>query len=360
MNSKLTTLYKHYEEIMHELSTDVVAKDIDRYTKLMKEQRDLEPIVSAYKAYLNAEKLELDSLAIIESENDKEMLAMAREDLANAKKEKEKLDDEIKILLIPKDPMDDKNIIIEIRQGAGGDEAALFATEIYKMYMGYAATMGWKTELMSISENGLGGIKEVIFMINGCGAYSKFKYESGVHRVQRVPITESSGRIHTSTITVAVMPEVDDVDIDINPADIEMEVFRASGAGGQHVNKTSSAVRITHIPTNIVVACQEERSQQLNKSRALQMLKAKLYIIKQNENAEKLSEIRGEIKENAFGSQIRSYVLQPYKMVKDLRTGEESANPDDIFDGKIENFINSYLKWLALGCPDRKILNNYE
>lgn len=184
VNSKLTSLYKHYEEIMQELSTDVVAKDIDRYTKLMKEQNDLEPIVKAYKAYMDAEKLEQDSLNIIDSESDEEMLSMAREDLANAKKEKERLEDEIKILLIPKDPMDDKNIIVEIRQGAGGDEAALFAAEIYRMYMGYIDNMGWKAELMSVNENGLGGFKEVIFMVNGKGAYSKFKYESGVHRVQ--------------------------------------------------------------------------------------------------------------------------------------------------------------------------------
>ena len=343
MNSKLTTLYKHYEEIMQELSTDVVAKDIDRYTKLMKEQNDLEPIIKAYKAYLAAEKMEQDSLNIIDTESDEEMLAMAREDLVNAKKEKERLDEEIKILLIPKDPMDDKNIIIEIRQGAGGDEAALFAAEIYRMYMGYIDTMGWKAELLSVNENGLGGFKEVIFSVNGKGAYSKFKYESGVHRVQRVPITESSGRIHTSTITVAVMPEVDEVDVEINPADVEMEVYRSSGAGGQHINKTSSAVRLIHKPTGIVVACQEERSQFQNKDKAMAMLRAKLYDIEQGKQHSKYaSDKKSQIGTGDRSEKIRTYNF-PQGRVTDHRIGLSLYNIEDIMKGNINELIETII-----------------
>ncbi len=343
MNSKLTTLYKHYEEIMQELSTDVVAKDIDRYTKLMKEQNDLEPIIKAYKAYLAAEKMEQDSLNIIDTESDEEMLAMAREDLVNAKKEKERLDEEIKILLIPKDPMDDKNIIIEIRQGAGGDEAALFAAEIYRMYMGYIDSMGWKAELLSVNENGLGGFKEVIFSVNGKGAYSKFKYESGVHRVQRVPITESSGRIHTSTITVAVMPEVDEVDVEINPADVEMEVYRSSGAGGQHINKTSSAVRLIHKPTGIVVACQEERSQFQNKDKAMAMLRAKLYDIEQGKQHSKYaSDKKSQIGTGDRSEKIRTYNF-PQGRVTDHRIGLSLYNIEDIMKGNINELIETII-----------------
>ena len=336
MNSKLTTLYKHYEEIMQELSTDVVAKDIDRYTRLLKEQNDLEPIIKAYKAYLAAEKMEQDSLNIIDTESDEEMLAMAREDLVNAKKEKERLDEEIKILLIPKDPMDDKNIIIEIRQGAGGDEAALFAAEIYRMYMGYIDTMGWKAELLSVNENGLGGFKEVIFSVNGKGAYSKFKYESGVHRVQRVPVTESSGRIHTSTITVAVMPEV-------NPADGEMEVYRSSGAGGQHINKTSSAVRLIHKPTGIVVACQEERSQFQNRDKAMAMLRAKLYDIEQEKQHSKYaSDKKSQIGTGDRSEKIRTYNF-PQGRVTDHRIGLSLYNIEDIMKGNINELIETII-----------------
>ena len=343
MNSQLTTLYKHYEEIMQELSTDVVAKDIDRYTKLMKEQNDLEPIIKAYKEYLAAEKLEADSLAVIDNESDEEMLTIAREDLAIAKKSKEKLDEEIKLLLIPKDPMDDKNIIVEIRAGAGGDEAALFAAEIYRMYMGYIDNMGWTTSLMSSNENGLGGFKEVIFMVNGSGAYSKFKYESGVHRVQRVPVTESGGRIHTSTITVAVMPEVSDIDISINPADVEMEVYRSSGAGGQHVNKTSSAVRLIHKPSGIIVACQEERSQFQNKDKAMAMLRAKLYDIEQEKQHSKYaSDKKSQVGTGDRSEKIRTYNF-PQGRVTDHRIGLNLYNIDDIMKGNINELIETII-----------------
>ena len=239
--------------------------------------------------------------------------------------------------------MDDKNIIIEIRQGAGGDEAALFAAEIYRMYMGYIDTMGWKAELLSVNENGLGGFKEVIFSVNGKGAYSKFKYESGVHRVQRVPVTESSGRIHTSTITVAVMPEVDEVDIEINPADVEMEVYRSSGAGGQHINKTSSAVRLIHKPTGIVVACQEERSQFQNRDKAMAMLRAKLYDIEQEKQHSKYaSDKKSQIGTGDRSEKIRTYNF-PQGRVTDHRIGLSLYNIEDIMKGNINELIETII-----------------
>lgn len=355
MFDRLESISRHYEEIQRFMTEPDIVNDTEKYLRLMRESSELEPLYTTYKRYLEAVAGEKEALEMLASEKDPEMIELAKAELAEAKEKQPTLIKELQILLLPKDENDDKNIIMEIRGGAGGDEAALFAAELYRMYINYAERRGYKTELMSVNETGIGGMKEAVFVVTGKGAYSRLKYEAGVHRVQRVPVTESGGRIHTSTATVAVMPEAEDVDVEINPADVKMEVFRSSGAGGQHINKTSSAVRLIHIPTGIVVACQEERSQLQNRNKAMQMLKARLYLKEKEEQEAMLAGIRGEVKDNGWGSQIRSYVLQPYRMVKDLRSGEQSSNTDAVLDGDIDRFITAYLKWMQLGCPDRRI-----
>lgn len=355
MFDRLESISRHYEEIQRFMTEPDIVNDTEKYLRLMRESSELEPLYTTYKRYLEAVAGEKEALEMLASEKDPEMIELAKAELAEAKESQPTLIKELQILLLPKDENDDKNIIMEIRGGAGGDEAALFAAELYRMYINYAERRGYKTELMSVNETGIGGMKEAVFVVTGKGAYSRLKYEAGVHRVQRVPVTESGGRIHTSTATVAVMPEAEDVDVEINPADVKMEVFRSSGAGGQHINKTSSAVRLIHIPTGIVVACQEERSQLQNRNKAMQMLKARLYLKEKAEQEAMLAGIRGEVKDNGWGSQIRSYVLQPYRMVKDLRSGEQTSNTDAVLDGDIDRFITAYLKWMQLGCPDRRI-----
>ena len=292
MFDKLEELVTKLEEIMQELSNPDVVNDQERFRKLMKEQSDLTPIVEKYKEYKKAKQDEEDSLMILDEESDEEMKEMAKEELSEAKKAIERCEQELKILLLPKDANDDKNVVVEIRAGVGGDEAAIFAGELYRMYTHYAEKNRWQTELISIDDTGIGGIKDVNFLIKGKGAYSKLKYESGVHRVQRVPETESGGRIHTSAASVAIMPEAEEVDVEINDKDIRIDVMRASGNGGQCVNTTDSAVRLTHYPTGIVIYSQTEKSQIQNKANAFALLRTKLYDLEMQKAHDAESEAR--------------------------------------------------------------------
>ena len=308
---------------------------------LWKEQADLAPIVEAYKNYKQAHQDVEDSVALLEEESDEEMRELAKEELADAKKRIEELEQELKILLLPKDPNDDKNVMVEIRAGAGGDEAALFASELYRMYVRYAERQRWKTEIVSLNENGIGGFKEVVFMVTGQGAYSKLKYESGVHRVQRVPETESGGRIHTSTITVAVMPEAEEVDVVIDEKDIRIDVMRASGNGGQCVNTTDSAVRLTHYPTGIVIYSQTEKSQLQNKEKAFRLLRSKLYELE----LEKQQSAEAEARRSQIGTGDRSEKIRTYNFpqgrVTDHRIGLTLYKLDKIMNGDIQEIIDA-------------------
>lgn len=318
-----------------------MANDQNRFRKLMKEQNDLTPIVEAYNEYKECKQAIDDSLEMLEEESDEEMRELAKEELNDNKKRVEELEQELKILLLPKDPNDEKNVIVEIRAGAGGDEAALFAAEIYRMYMHYAESQRWKVELVECEEIGIGGMKNVTFMIDGKGAYSKMKYESGVHRVQRVPETESGGRIHTSTITVAVMPEAEDVDIQIDEKDIRIDVMRASGNGGQCVNTTDSAVRLTHYPTGIVIYSQTEKSQLQNKDKAFALLRAKLYDLE----CQKRHDAEAEARKSQIGTGDRSEKIRTYNFpqgrVTDHRIGLTLYKLDKIMNGDIQEIIDA-------------------
>ena len=343
MFDRLDDMLRHYEELMLELNNPSVAEDQRKFRKLMKEQADLAPIVDAYKQYKQAKQDVEDSLALLDEESDEEMKELAKEELADAKKRIEELEQELKILLLPKDPNDEKNVIVEIRAGAGGDEAALFASELYRMYVHYAESQHWKTEMINVSESGIGGMKEVEFMITGHGAYSKLKYESGVHRVQRVPETESGGRIHTSTATVAIMPEAEEFDVVIDDKDIRIDVMRASGNGGQCVNTTDSAVRLTHIPTGIVIYSQTEKSQLQNKEKAFRLLRSKLYDMelerRQNEEA---AERRSQIGTGDRSEKIRTYNF-PQGCVTDHRIKLTLYKIDAIMDGDLQELIDSLI-----------------
>ncbi len=341
MFDQLEDLVHKYEDIMNELNEPGVANDTKRFQSLMKEQNSLLPIVEAFQDYKKSKADIEDSLAMLEEENDEDMREMLKEELSDARKRVEELEEKLKILLLPKDPNDDKNVIIEIRAGAGGDEAALFAAEIYRMYVHYAEGRRWKVEMVECEEIGIGGMKSVTFMITGQGAYSVMKYESGVHRVQRVPETESGGRIHTSTISVAVMPEAEDVEIEINEKDIRIDVMRASGNGGQCVNTTDSAVRLTHYPTGIVIYSQTEKSQLQNKEKAFALLRAKLYDMEM----QKAHDAEAELRKSQIGTGDRSEKIRTYNFpqgrVTDHRINLTLYKLDKIMNGDIQEIIDA-------------------
>ena len=340
MFDKLEDILIRYEEIQEELNSPEVTNDQNRYRKLMKEYSSLTPLVEKYQEYKDAKQTIEDSLAMME-EPDEELKELAKEELAAGKEMLAACEQQLKILLLPKDPNDDKNVIVEIRAGAGGDEAALFAAEIYRMYVHYAESKRWKIEMMECEEIGIGGMKSVTFMITGAGAYSMMKYESGVHRVQRVPETESGGRIHTSTITVAVMPEAEDVDIEINEKDIRIDVMRASGNGGQCVNTTDSAVRLTHYPTGIVIYSQTEKSQLQNKEKAFALLRAKLYDMEQQKQHDAEAEARrSQIGTGDRSEKIRTYNF-PQGRVTDHRINLTLYKLDKIMNGDIQEIIDA-------------------
>ena len=341
MFDKLEDLLHHYEELMNTLSEPDVANDPNRFRKLMKEQSDLQPIVEAYKEYKQCKQNIEDSLAMLEEENDEEMRELAKEELNESKDRLAELEQELKILLLPKDPNEDKYVIVEIRAGAGGEEAALFAAEIYRMYVHYAESRRWKVETLEADETGIGGMKSVDFMVTGAGAYSVLKYESGVHRVQRVPETESQGRIQTSTCTVAVMPEAEDVDVHIDEKDIRIDVMRASGNGGQCVNTTDSAVRLTHYPTGIVIYSQTEKSQIQNKEKAFALLRSKLYDLElQKKQDAESAERRSQIGTGDRSEKIRTYNF-PQGRVTDHRINLTLYKLDKILDGDIQEIIDA-------------------
>ena len=343
MFDRLDDILIRYEELMLELNNPSIAEDQKQFRKLMKEHADLTPLVETYKKYKDAKQTVADSLAMLEEENDEEMREMLKEELSEAKKSIEQLENEIKILLLPKDPNDDKNVIVEIRAGAGGDEAALFSAELCRMYTRFAERNRWKVEMISVNESGIGGMKEVVFMISGQGAFSKLKYESGVHRVQRVPATESGGRIHTSTSTVAIMPEAEEVDVNLDLNDCKFDVFRASGNGGQCVNTTDSAVRLTHLPTGIVISCQDEKSQLKNKEKALKVLRAKLYELEcEKKQSAEAEERRSQIGTGDRSEKIRTYNF-PQGRVTDHRIKLTLYKIDSIMDGDIYELIDSLI-----------------
>ena len=338
MLEKLQAVYHKYEELCARSEQPDFYADPKKAAKQLREKNDLEPIVEAFQAYRQAEA---DMAEAMELMSDPEMKEMAQEEFSRAKLEKEELYEKLQILLLPKDPNDEKSVIMEIRGGVGGEESALFAHSLFRMYSMFAARQGWQIELMNYNETELGGVKEADFVISGRGAYSRLKYESGVHRVQRVPETESGGRVHTSTATVAVLPEMEEVDVQINPADIEMQVYRASGAGGQHVNKTSSAVRLIHKPSGIVVACQEERSQLQNREKCMRMLASKLYEIEQQRI---LSENDG-LRRSQVGSGMRNERIRTYNFpqgrVTDHRVNLTLYRIDSVMDGDLDEIINA-------------------
>ena len=338
MLNKLQAVENRYEELCAKSEQPDFYADPQKAAKLLREKNDLEPIVECYRAYRDAQRDMDDAQELM---TDPEMKELCQETYLAAKEEKARLYEQLRILLLPKDPNDEKSVIVEIRGGVGGEESALFAHSLYRMYSMYAAQKGWSVELLNYSDTELGGVKEADFIVNGRGAYSRLKYESGVHRVQRVPETESGGRVHTSTATVAVLPEMEEASVQINPADIEMQVYRASGAGGQHVNKTSSAVRLIHKPSGIVVACQEERSQLQNREKCMRMLASKLYEIEQERlNSEVTGMRRSQVGTGMRNERIRTYNF-PQGRVTDHRIGLTLYKIDQIMNGSIDEIIDA-------------------
>ena len=343
MFDRLEDIIIRFKEIEEELLNPGIVNDQKRYRNLMKEQSNLSEIVEKYLEYKENQKTINDSLTMLDEESDEDIRELAREELNECKHQIAVIEEELKILLLPKDLNDDKNVIVEIRGGAGGDEAALFAAELYRMYVMYAERNRWKIDMMNLNENGIGGFKEVIFMINGKGAYSKLKYESGVHRVQRVPVTESGGRIHTSTSTVAIMPEADEVDVYLDMSECKFDVFRSSGNGGQSVNTTDSAVRLTHIPTGIIISCQDEKSQLKNKDKAIKILRSRLYELEM----EKAQSAEAESRKSQIGTGDRSEKIRTYNFpqgrVTDHRIKLTLHQLEAVLNGDLDEIINSLI-----------------
>lgn len=342
MFSRLEIFDKRYNELEKRMYEPDVVSDPETYRKVMQEYAQIEPVVKKYREYQAAQSTIEDSLAILsDSDSDEELRELASTEMDDAKRSLPVLEEELKILLLPKDPNDERNVIVEIRGGTGGEESSLFAYDLFRMYSMYSERRGYKIEVVSLNETGLGGYKEVSFIVSGAGAYSRFKFESGTHRVQRMPQTESSGRIHTSAATVAVLPEADDVEVDINPNDLEIDTFRSSGAGGQHINKTSSAIRITHKPTGLVVECQDERSQYKNKDKAMKVLKSRLLKMEQDKQNEAIaSDRRSQVGSGDRSEKIRTYNF-PQSRVTDHRIGLTLYKLDEIMNGDLDEVIDA-------------------
>ena len=342
MLEKLKQIEVHYNELEQQLALPEIYSDPVQVSKIAKEQKDLSPIIMHYRAYRTAETREAEAKDLLNAGNlEPDFKEMVQEELEEAKQEMERLQEELKILLLPRDPNDEKNVIVEIRGGAGGEEAALFAHSLYRMYTMYAERNHWKIEIMNLNETELGGVKEIEFLIEGSGAYSRLKFESGVHRVQRVPDTESGGRVHTSTVTVAVLPEAEEVELEINPGDLQIDTFRSSGAGGQHVNKTESAIRITHLPTGLVVECQDERSQHKNRDKAMKVLRSKLLEAEREKQTSAIAaERKSQVGTGMRNERIRTYNF-PQGRVTDHRIGLTLYKIDAIMNGDLDELVDA-------------------